>query len=152
MTASNFEEPNSPIMSSSIPIKYNQSENRAKSTKSIAVSKGFDKLANELDLLIDKENTLVQTIKERTNKERILVIDFEHDFPDTEFNKVVKARLKQVNAEIKNSRNVRKKALEALIEVRYKVAKLKAKIEMESFKQGEIRFDFRVANAARTKY
>jgi hypothetical protein len=53
--------------------------------------------------------------------------------------------------EFKNSRAARKKALEELIEIKSKAAKVKARIEMESFQQGEIYFDFRIDAVAKLK-
>lgn len=130
-------------------MHYNISQNLAKSIRSIIIAKEFDRLANELDFLIVEENTLLQTIKDCTDKERSLVVGFEQDFSGAIFDNVANARLKHVKKEIKHGRAARKKALEELIEIKSKVAKVKARIEMESFKQGDIYFDFRIDAVAK---
>jgi len=128
---------------------HNREEERKRTKRSIEVSKGFDKFANELDILKEREDILLRIVKDCTNKERELVITFEQEFQGN-YDKVVEIRLKKLKKELKLLRKTRTGKLEMLVKERAKIKRTETIIENLSYKQGEVYFDFRLEEAIAT--
>jgi prefoldin subunit 5 len=113
-------------------------------------SKGFEKLAAELDLLSEKITSLEQEVSRCNKEEPDLVLGF--DEMVVHYNDVASARLKWIAKEIKQLREARVKALEELTRLRARHSELRTKCEVISYRQGELLWDSRLEAVKKRKW
>jgi prefoldin subunit 5 len=114
-------------------------------------SKGFEKIAAELDLLSAKITSLEQEVSRCNKEEPDLVLGFE-EMVVQHYNDVASARLKRIAKEIKQLREARVKALEELTRLRARHSELRTKCEVISYRQGELLWDSRLEAVKKRKW
>jgi prefoldin subunit 5 len=113
-------------------------------------SKGFEKVAAELDLLSEKITSLEQQVSRCNKEEPDLVLEF--DEMVVYYNDIASARLKRIAKEIKQLREARVKALEELARLRARHSELRTKCEVISYRQGELLWDSRLEAVKKRKW
>jgi prefoldin subunit 5 len=114
-------------------------------------SKGFEKIAAELDLLNEKITSLEQQVSRCNKEEPDLVLGFD-EMVVQHYNDVASARLKQIAKEIKHLREARVNALEELARLRARHSELRTKCEVISYRQGELLWDSRLEAVKKRKW
>jgi prefoldin subunit 5 len=114
-------------------------------------SKGFEKIAAELDLLSAKITSLEQEVSRCNKEEPDLVLGFD-EMVVQHYNDVASARLKRIAKEIKQLREARVKALEELTRLRARHSELRTKCEVISYRQGELLWDSRLEAVKKRKW
>ncbi len=114
-------------------------------------SKGFEKIAAELDLLSAKITSLEQEVSRCNKEEPDLVLGFD-EMVVQHYNDVASARLKRIAKEIKQLREARVKALEELARLRARHSELRTKCEVISYRQGELLWDSRLEAVKKRKW
>jgi hypothetical protein len=112
-------------------------------------SKGFDKVAAELDGLAVKIADLQQQIWQCNMQELSLVADLD---TIVYYNDVTAARFKHVKKEAEKLRKTRMKALEELAKARARADELRIKCEMTSYRQGELLWDAKIEAVKKRKW
>jgi chromosome segregation ATPase len=138
------------VIESNVSIEWRQEDFDELRKRSSQIGKEVDKLAAELDMLMEKESELLEEIRRCDAEEMSLISDFDKWI--VYYNEVAASRMKELQKRVKELRKKRVEGIEELGKIRTRICVLESKCEMMSYRQGEIMWESKMQGVKKRRW